>query len=98
MADSDDPTQRCRLSEPVDVRAALNAVEIEHLEVDADRTVVIFQNAVLMLYVIDGRVTETHAFEIELWNPPARESDRDPQEVLTAFIDALVRATDTTRR
>jgi hypothetical protein len=50
-----------------------------------------------MLIVTDGRTTATRAFDVELWNPPANDPDRDPDEVLTAFVTEVVAAADTTR-
>jgi len=50
-----------------------------------------------MVVVTDGRATAAQAADIELWNPPANDPDRNPDELLTAFVAELVAAADTTR-
>ena len=48
MTDEDEPVQHCTLDEPVDIPAALEAAAIEYLDVDDQRTIVIYQHAILM--------------------------------------------------
>jgi hypothetical protein len=97
MTDEDEPVQHCELAEQVDLLSALEAAAIDHLEVDEHRAIVIYQHAILMVIVTEGPVTSAQAFDIELWNPPAHDPDRDPDALLTSFIDELVTTTDTTR-
>lgn len=87
----------CELAEQTNLLAALETAAIEHLDVDDHRTIVIYQNAILMLIVTDGLTTLARAFDVELWSPPAHDPDRDPDDLLTAFIQQLVATTDTTR-
>lgn len=48
MTDEDEPVHHCTLDEPVDIPAALEAAAIEYLDVDDQRTIVIYQHAILM--------------------------------------------------
>lgn len=93
MTGEDEPVQHCQLSEPVDLRTALAAAAIEHLDVDETRTIVIYQSAILMVSVPEGRATAARAFDVELWEEPAHDPDRDPDDFLSAFIDELLTTT-----
>ena len=97
MTDEDEPTQHCRVGEPVNLFAALDAAGIEHLEVDAQRTVVIYRTAILMLIVTEGQATAARVFDVELWKSPLDDPNRDPDDFLTAFIDELLTTTDAAR-
>lgn len=96
MAD-DDPVVHCELADSVDLRAGLEAAYIEHLEVDADRTIVIYQSAILMVVATDGDATAAHAFDVELWEPPIHTHDLGPDEVLAEFVEDFTTALPTTR-
>jgi len=97
MAEKDGPVQQCELTDRVNIFTALETAEIDHLGVDDHRVIVIYQRAILMVVVTDGRATAAQAADIELWNPPANDPDRNPDELLTAFVAELVAAADTTR-
>mgnify|MGYP006310555343 CR=1 FL=1 len=96
MTDGNEPAQHCELAEHVDLLSALEAAAIDHLEVDEHRAIVIYQRAILMIVVTDSLVTSAQAFDVELWNPPTHDPNRDPDDLLTSFIEELVMTTDTT--
>ncbi|MBV0926352.1 hypothetical protein KTS45_19270 [Halomicroarcula limicola] len=87
------PMQHCTLPEPIDIKDTLERVGIEHLDVDEERTVVIYQQAILKVIATDGRITATQELDVELWEA-APGSTPDPDAVLTAFTDELVTATN----
>lgn len=58
----------------------------------------IYRSAILTLTVTDGQLRTARGFDVELWDPPTHEPDRDPDDLLTAFLDEVVAATDTERR
>lgn len=95
--DGDEPTQHCRVDEQVNLFAALEASGIEHLEVDAKRAVVIYRTAILMCIVTEGQAIAAQNFDVELWKSPLENPTRDPDDLLTAFVDELLATTDTTR-
>jgi hypothetical protein len=97
MTDEDEPVQYCTLDEPVDIPAALEAAAIEYLDVDDQRTIVIYQHAILMVIASTGRVTETREFTVELWEEPPDGLPRDPDDLVTAFLDELLATTDAVR-
>jgi hypothetical protein len=98
MASEDEPVQHCTLAESVDLRTALQAAAIEYLDVDEHRTVVIYQQAILMVIATEGQATAAQVFDVELWKEPPNDPDRNPESLFAAFIDELVTATETTHR
>jgi hypothetical protein len=98
MADKAEPVQHCRLDAAVDILNALETVAIEYLDVDEQRTIVIYQSAILMVTATDGQASAAQVFDVALWEPPVAESHRDPTDLLTAFLDELLATTDASRR
>ncbi|GCF15982.1 hypothetical protein Harman_39170 [Haloarcula mannanilytica] len=95
MTSEDEPVQYHTLNKPADLRASLDETGIEYLDVDAYKTIVIYQSAVLVVIATDGHATEATAFTVELWEPPADGIEREADDLLTTFIDRVVPA-DTT--
>ncbi|MFC7157635.1 hypothetical protein ACFQPA_19595 [Halomarina halobia] len=98
MTGDEEPTQHCDVSAPIDLEGVLSRAGIEHLEVDEQRTVVIYQTAILMLIVIEGEATATQRFDVELWKEPADVPDRDPADLFSTFLDDLLTAADSPRQ
>jgi hypothetical protein len=82
----------------VDLRAALDAAAIEYLDVDEHRTVVIYQQAILMVIATDGQASAARSFDVELWEEPAHDPNRDPEALLTSFLDDMLATTDATHQ
>lgn len=93
----DEPIRHCTVDEPADLRSALDAAAIEHLDIDDHRTIVIYQSAILMVIVTEGKATAARAFDVEFWKEPPNSPAHDPDKLLTAFIEELVTTTDRTR-
>lgn len=66
MTDAEEPVQQYTVVEPVDLRAALETATIEHLGVDNHRTIVIYQQTILMVIVTEGEATAAREFDVEL--------------------------------
>lgn len=94
----DAPVQHCTVDARVDLERALAAAGIEYLDVDEHRTIVIYQRAILIVIATEGQTTTARAFDVELWEPPADEATRNPDDLLTAFIDELLATTETSHR
>ena len=97
MTDEDESVQHCTLDEPVDIPAALEVAAIEFLDVDDQRTIVIYQQAILMVIASKGQATEAWEFTVELWEEPPDGLPRDPDDFVTAFLDELLAPTDAVR-
>ncbi|WP_049985488.1 MULTISPECIES: hypothetical protein [Haloferacaceae] len=98
MTGDDTPVEHYRLADPADLRTALATAGIEYLDVDEQRTIVIYQQAILMVIATEGSATTAHAFDVEFWKEPPTGPDREPDSLFATFIDELVTATETTRR
>jgi len=98
MMTEDEPMQHCTLVKPADLRTALEQAAIEHLDVDENRTIVIYQQAILMIVATEGEATAARAFDVEFWKEPPGTPTNDPDSFLIAFIDELVATTETSRR
>ena len=97
MTDEDAPVQHCTVNEPVNLPTALKSAAIEYLDVDDQRTIVIYQHAILMVIAKEGRATTAREFAVELWEEPPDDLPHGLDDLVTAFLDELLAATDTTR-
>ncbi|SEH66602.1 hypothetical protein SAMN05192561_12511 [Halopenitus malekzadehii] len=94
MTDENEPVQHCTVDEPVNLPTALEAAAIEYLDVDDQRTIVIYQHAILMVIASEGQATAAREFTVELWEEPPDGLPRDPDDLITAFLDELLATTD----
>jgi hypothetical protein len=94
----DDPVQRCTMDEPANLRTSLERAGIEFLDIDEQRTVVIFQQAIFILTATKGEITATREFEARLWKEPIDEPNRDPEQLLNALVNALLATADSVPR
>jgi hypothetical protein len=92
--DEDDVVRQYELASVIDLREALTAAAIDFLDVDNERTIVIYQSAIIMLTATDGTATAARAFDAELWEPPAEEVGHEPAELLTILAEELLTMTD----
>lgn len=97
MTGEDEPAEHCEVDVPVDLRAALEAAAIEYLDVDDQRTIAIYQDAILMVTATEGDATAAQAFDVTLWEPPTGGA-REPADLLASFIEALLTMTDASRQ
>ncbi|WP_089649955.1 hypothetical protein [Halobacterium hubeiense] len=97
MGDTD-PVVHCTLAEAANLLAGLESAHIEHLDVDDERTIVIYQSAILMVSVTNGDATTARAFDVELWESPPHDSNQTAEEVLQRFVEELVASLPTTRQ
>lgn len=51
-----------------------------------------------MIVSIENHIIATRSFNVELWKEPVNDPDKNSDELLTAFLDALLVTTDVTRR
>jgi len=92
--DSAKVTRHCVFDSVVDVLTALEAAAIEHLEVDDQRAIVIYQSAIFMLTAEGDDITAAGAVDIELWEPPAEDIALDSVELLTVLVEEVLTMTD----
>ncbi|NKE38108.1 hypothetical protein GWG54_20475 [Natronococcus sp. JC468] len=87
-------TQEYTFSTPVDLLSTLEALNIQYLDIDEIRTLVIYQTAILNLVVLDGELSAASRVELEVYEDPRQdfslESDEKEKTVLASFLDQLV--------
>jgi hypothetical protein len=94
MQRAEPSSQRCEVDGPVDLLAILDERCIEHLDVDASRTFVLFREAVLDLRAVEGTLAAARAVTVTSQGVAWHVSDPDPDAVIEAFYRELVAATD----
>ena len=67
------------------------------VDVDDQRTIVIYQHAIPMVIASEGQTTETREFTVKLWEGPPDSLPHDPDDLVTAFLNELLATTDTVR-
>lgn len=97
MTVDDKPVQHYLLDEPADLRTVLERAGVEYLDIDTDRTIVIYQQAILMLVVTEGQATAAREFDVEFWKESPDDFNHDPEELLTTFINELFTTGDVAR-
>ena len=99
MEDSGEGTSRSyEFETAVDLPATLENASIEHLGVDSQRTVVIYQRAIFIVVARQGELTAAEAVDIELWEPPADRTDHEPAELINTLVDEFITFTNISRR
>ena len=98
MTDDNEAVYHHSLDEPLDLRTVLESAAIEFLDVDEDRTVVIYQQAILMITATEGSATTAQAIDVELWEPPAAGSADDHETILAGFVEELLAVPDRSHR
>lgn len=91
-----DPAIHCTLEEPTNLSESLESVHIEHLDMDSGRLIAIYQSAILIVAATNGSVEDARAFDVELWEPPVHNSDRNANEILYDFREDLTHGLPTT--
>jgi len=94
MAADENPVKHCTVDAPLDLQASLADLGVDHLSIDAGRTIVIYQSAILLLVATEGEIDAARGFDVELWEPPIESRDRRPEELLSTFLERL----DATKR
>lgn len=95
MPSAEDASQRYELRADADLLAALAERMIEHLDVDAYRTFVLYHEAVLDLRVVEGTLAAARAFTVASQGFAWHVSNPDPTAVIGSFCRDLVAATNT---
>jgi hypothetical protein len=76
MDDDDRAAARFRFDDPVNVLAALDTLGIEHLEVSAERTIIIYLRTIFNCEVFDGQLHNARTVMIEVFDrSPATETE-----------------------
>ncbi|UHQ98075.1 hypothetical protein HYG81_20930 (plasmid) [Natrinema zhouii] len=83
------------LSDTVDLVATLETMSVQYLDVDEQRTLVIFTGAILNLESDNGSLTDLTCVEITVYNLPLNSNrdkgkeDETAATLITDFVDRL---------
>ena len=76
MDDDERATARFQFGDTVDILAALDILGIEHLEVSAERTIIIYTRTIFNCEVLDGQLHDARTVTIEVFDrSPATETE-----------------------
>ncbi|SDK61781.1 hypothetical protein [Natronorubrum texcoconense] len=90
MSKAVDVTQRCTFPSSIDVTAVLERLEIQFLDVNDRRAIVIFQGGILNLESQNGTLTDLDSAEITVYDLPAdnkRERGAEGQAAIELIED-----------
>lgn len=97
MADETGSTVHCEFEQPCNLLAVLDDLGIEYLDVDAERTIAIYQSAILMLVVRNGDFEDVSSLEVEIREPPVHETTAGSDKLLDTFLEEVTTASAPTR-
>lgn len=90
MSEKEQPAVRCQFSDTVDVLAAFGRAGIEHLEVSAERTIVIYRRTIFDFDVEDGRLEDAQTVTVEVFDiSPELDATTDSVPLIETLIEEL---------
>lgn len=93
MDTDEQPLAEYRFADPVDVLTALDMLEIEHLEVSDERTIVIYDRTIVNVEVADRRLHDTRMVYVNVFDiGPHGDTAGDPVALIESLIDEIATA------
>lgn len=90
MSENEQPTVRYQFSDPVDVLTAFDRAGIEHLEVSAERTIVIYSRTIFDFEVDDGQLENARKATVEVFDiSPGLDATTDSVSLIETLVDEL---------
>lgn len=90
MSEKEQPAVRYQFSDPVDVLAAFDRAGIEHLEVSAERTIVIYSRTIFDFEVDDGQLENARTATVEVFDiSPDLDATTDSVSLIETLVDEL---------
>jgi hypothetical protein len=79
-----------RLDEPLDLLATLDQAGIEHVEVSAERTIIIYNRTIFNCEVDEGRLHEAQRILLEVFDQsPDLPSSTDSSELVENLVNEI---------
>lgn len=89
------PPIRYRFEDPVDALASLDARGIEHLEVSAERTIVIYTRTIVNLEVPDGQLRDARTVAVDVFEfASTMDAEADPAPLIERLIETIATVAD----
>lgn len=90
MSEREQPAVRYQFSDTVDVLAAFDRAGIEHLEVSAERTIVIYSQTIFDFEVNDGRLEHARTVTVEVFDiSPDLDATTDSVPLIETLIEEI---------
>lgn len=90
MSEKEQPTVRYQFSDTVDVLAAFDRMGIEHLEVSAGRTIVIYSRTIFDFEVGNGRLEDAQTVTVEVFDiSPDLDMATDSVPLIETLVEEL---------
>lgn len=93
MPSDSGPSREHTFGSPIDLPSTLEALNIQYLDVNETRALVIYQTAILNLEVIEGELSAASHIELEVYEDPREEYSTDTEKnsgpVVGSLLDQL---------
>ncbi|ADJ16931.1 hypothetical protein [Halalkalicoccus jeotgali] len=90
MNKKEQPAVYYQLSDTVDVLAAFDRAGIEHLEVSAERTIVIYSRTIFDFEIDSGRLEDAQTVTVEVFDiSPDLDADTDSVPLIETLVEEL---------
>lgn len=93
MDTDEEPPSKYQFNQPIDILTTLDTVGIEHLEVSNERTIIIYDRAIIDVEVTDGRLHTAWAIIVDVFEPPP---DMNASADSLALVESLIEEITTT--
>jgi len=90
MPSDSDPFREHTFGYPIDLFSTLEGLNIQHLDVNETRALVIYQTAILNLEVLEGNLSAARRIELEVYEDPREDFSTEPEQKEGSVVDSLL--------
>ncbi|MDG5821423.1 hypothetical protein [Natronococcus sp. A-GB7] len=90
MSSDSDPSREYTFGSPIDLPSTLKALNIQYLDVNETRALVIYQTAILNLEVLEGELSAASSIELEVYEDPREDYSTDTEKNSGSVVDSLL--------
>ena len=90
MPSDSDPVRKHTFGSPIDLPSTLEALNIQYLDVNETRALVIYQTAILNLEVLEGELSAASRVELEVYEEPREDLSAETNKKSKSVVDSLL--------
>jgi hypothetical protein len=90
MPSDSDPSREHKFGSPIDLPSTLEALNIQYLDVNETRALVIYQTAILNLEVLEGKLSAASRIELEVYEDPREDYSADTEKNSDSVVHSLL--------
>ncbi|MDG5821783.1 hypothetical protein [Natronococcus sp. A-GB7] len=90
MPTDSDPSREHTFGSPLDLFSTLEGLNIQYLDVNETRALVIYQTAILNLKVLKGDLSAARRIELEVYEEPREDFSTEPEQKEDSVVDSLL--------